>query len=265
MWWRRIVLWARVIAVTWAGLVGLLEVLVHYELVTPSPRVQPTIWIISLSMIGLGSLGGIIGDAVKQRFAERKSLYDNALMTLLIELSRDQTARFEDLGGSVYRPARWRRTVRHEDGTRSVRLKRVHRFRPSAFPLPSGITWTARTGAVGECWTSHRPVPKNWQAVAAKYQGPVGAADFRRVSKETKNGFSLDEFNAIAHRYSEVLAVPVWDPARDDKQVGVLSVDRLYAEDVTFKPILSSTVAQRLVAATSAAVGSILKPQGKND
>ncbi|WP_353113860.1 hypothetical protein [Microbacterium sp.] len=262
MWWSRVVLGARIVAVVWAGLVGLLEVLTHYEIVKPSEKLAPTIWIISLLMIGLGSLGGIISEAVKNRFAAKSQKYDTALMSLLIELCRDGEVRFEDLGGSVYRAARWRRTVRHPDGSKGTRLVRVHRFRPSAYPAPSGITWTDKTGAVGECWSKHRPVPKNWHAVAAKYQEPITATDFRGVSKATKNGFELEEFNAIAGKYSELLAVPVWDPAHDDRQIGVLSVDRLYTEGDSFKAVLNLAASQRLISATSATIGSILRPRG---
>lgn len=261
MWWSRVVLGARIVAVVWAGLVGLLEVLTYFEIVKPSEKLAPTIWTISLLMIGLGSLGGIISEAVKNRFAAKRERYDKALMSLFIELCRDGGVRFEELGGSVYRAARWRRTIRYEDGTKGTRLVRVHRFRPSGFPAPSGIAWTDRTGAVGECWTTRRPVYKDWHAVAKKYREPITAGEFRSVSKKTKNGFEVEQFNAIARKYSEMQVVPILDQAHDDRQIGVLSVDRLYVEDGVFQAVLDLRISLRLISATSAAVGSILKPR----
>ncbi|MBZ4488029.1 hypothetical protein LQ938_11885 [Microbacterium sp. cx-55] len=265
MWWKHVVFWAKVAAAIWVGLVGLLEVLTRYEVVEPNDNLQPTVWVISLIILGVGSVGELIGEAVKNRFAEKKGRYDAALMSMVIELCRDGTLRFEDLGGSVYRRARWRRTVTHEDGTKSQRLKRVHRFRPSAYPPPSGITWTARTGAVGECWEKHRHIYKDWHAVASKYPDPLTATEYARVSKSTKNGFTLEEFNSIARKYSELLAVPIYDPLNDEKQLGVLSVDRLFDSEQSFAPVLGKEPKQRLVFAASATIGSILKPQAKND
>ncbi|AZS48170.1 hypothetical protein CVS53_02886 [Microbacterium oxydans] len=258
---------ARIVAVVWAGLVGLLEGLIYYEVIVPHEKLQPTVWIISIALIGVGSLGELIGDAVENRYAVKKARYDKAIMSMLIELCRDGSLRFEDLGGSIYKPAKWwRRSVKYDDKSKSRRLKRVHRFRPAEFPPPSGITWTARTGVVGECWDKHRPSYRDWYAVARKYPEPLTEREYARVSKETKNGFSLDEFNAIVRKYSELFAVPIYDPSNDEKQLGVLSVDRVYDdEQSSFTPVLGKDAKQRLVFAASATIGSILRPQGKNE
>ncbi|WP_144833032.1 hypothetical protein [Microbacterium sp. BH-3-3-3] len=265
MWWKRVVFWARVAAIVWVALVGLNEVLTFYKVYEPSPNLQPTIWLVSVLLLGVGSLGNLIGDAVRDRFAVKRGKLDSAMMSMIIELCADGSLRFDDLGGSVYKPAWLPRFVRDSSGEKVQRLKRVHRFRPSASSPPSGISWTARTGAVGECWSLRRPVYKDWHAVASRYKEPLTATEFARVSKATRNGFSLDQFNVIASKYSELLAVPVYDPQNDAKLIGVVSVDRLFDPDVAYTKTLDASPKKRLVFAASAAIGIILKPQAKTD
>jgi hypothetical protein len=252
--WSRGIFWVRIAAAIFAAGAGLLTALDFYGAITLSPKFEPAVWAVSLVIIGGDNIGTLISRKFHSNQTAREKQIDKALMGLLISLAETQALRFEHLGASVYVSPWWDRS--------NKRLKRVRRFRPAGYPLQSGISWTSVTGAVGECWTAHAVVHKDWSKIARKYHGVIlDEAQFAKVSVATRHGFTCEQFNAIAGKYSEILAVPVWHGRNERRQIGVLTIDRAFQEDeATFTARLNIKGNIDVASATASAVGTILKP-----
>lgn len=256
--WSKIVLVGRIIAVAWALWVGIMEVLTYYQIVTVQLNFQPIVWLVSLVVMGIGSLGGIIGDHLAESKTKKGRKYEAALMGLLINLSGASDIRFQHLGGSVYTQApRWQQFLHRRSHPDTTLLHRIHRFRPADYPPPSAIRWTSRTGAVGECWTAHRTIHKSLYEVAEQSQGGLTPKQFDVLESGSQGGFTVGEFNIIAPKYSEVLATPLLD--KQDRQIGVLSIDRSYVRVNQFESRLDDPGIQPNISATAAIISNIME------
>lgn len=262
MWWPRTVFTLRIAAVTFAGLVGLAAVLQHFELITLAPAFEPWVWGISLSIIALDNLGTVVSRKYHNSRAAQYFKMERHLMAMVIQLSQSRDLRFEELGASIYVASKLPKRSRSP-----VRLKRIMRFRPAGYPQRSGIKWTAATGTVGDCWTNQTTRHKNTHAIAAKYVGTaIEPAAYAKIPKETRQGFTCKEFNAIVGNYSEILAVPIWHGRKERKLVGVLTVDRLYQEDeASFSPYLNKSDPTNVAATAASAVGRTLYPGSEHE
>jgi hypothetical protein len=259
--WSRLVFWLRLGAVLFAGIVGLLAVLDFYQVLQLSPNFDPWVWSISLAIIAADNVGTLISRAVRARLGRKDAKIEAALMSLLLAVTDAGDLRFQDLGASVY-VTTWRGRLRGRSGRRPMPLKRIHRFRPSGYPLRSGIAWSAATGAVGECWRTHRVVHKKWHAIATTYDGvELDEAQFAKISKDARSGFTCEQFNAIVGKYSEIVTVPIWHGRNDRRQIGVLSLDRVFqADQPDFSYQLGKKDVLAVASATASAAGRILKP-----
>lgn len=258
--WPRVVFWLRLGAVAWVTLVGVVAALQASGTVPRLPKLEPWAWAFSLVILGIDNAGTLISRGVHKIARERNAELEKALMSLLIDVARSGGVRFEDLGASVFQPSRLDRLVRREPH----QLVRTVRFRPSDYPLQSGIDWAPSKGAVGAAWSGRKEVYKNWRNIAERWGGVDDMSDdqFKRISASSRMNFSKKEFLAIAGKYSEVLVLPIWH-RKKNRMIGVLSIDRAFkAEDATFTPELEKKGTREVAAATASLVGRILHPNG---
>jgi hypothetical protein len=255
--WTKTIWWLRFAVVLWVASIGVVTALQAVGLVPALPKLSPYVWVISLVILGVDNLGTLISRKYNSNKRRTLDEIERALMTLVITVAHETTLRFEDLGAGVYVISThwWKRGSKEQ-------LSRIKRFRPAGYPQQSGISWSSRTGAVGECLRTRKPVHKNWQRLAEKY-GEVEVPDeqFNKMPEQTRCGFTRDEFNTIVGKYSEVLAVPIWHGRKERTMLGILTVDRAFkGQDDNFISRLQST---RDVAASAASVVSrSLKPSG---
>jgi hypothetical protein len=195
-------------------------------------------WIAVGAAVGVGGLTFI--DQIRQISARYQSAQRNAarttmqqeLITLMYLITEDKTVKLIDLGASVFNIRRYW-TLRPAFipipwlPWREQRLHRILRFRLSASPQTSQLSWTKGKGAIGKCWEERQPVLLDRRATIAQFgegKHPTDDAAFSRLTTDQRAGFSREEFNQMIDRYGEILAVPVV-AKYSGEFLGVLSID----------------------------------------
>ncbi|WP_168626987.1 hypothetical protein [Cryobacterium sp. BB307] len=231
----------RIGALLWVTVVGVTAALQANGLVPNLPRLEPFAWAFSLVVIGVDNAGSLVVRRWEDNRAILSRKIETALMALLIGLVKGKKElRFEELGANVYTVSWLDKTLQRSDEAR--RLKRIKRFRPG-YPQQSGIRWTPRTGTVGQCWSERREVHWTGHNLAKRHAGTsFSEEEFLNIRKDTRQGFTREEFQSIVGKYSEILAVPIWHPQKDGKMLGVLTIDRAYKQsDDVFVPMLAKS------------------------
>jgi hypothetical protein len=146
-----------------------------------------------------------------------RSRVQKAVVAALVRISTDRLVDIRFLGASVF-------VLRRQGWLMRQRLVPVVRFRLDDSPQPSAITWSRGKGVIGRCWlnrrTQHvscRPVVMTW----GKRQ--LTSEQFEQLPEVVRSGFSYREFVGIAHKYAEILAVPILSEAGET--LGVMSID----------------------------------------
>lgn len=239
---------------TFAGLdlIGVLSV---------SPGLEKTAWVVNLVIIAVDSLGGLAANRVRKHRRERLAGIEKALMGLLIQLDRNERLRFAELGASVYVPSRWSNFFQRPQS--KVRLKRIVRFRPAGYPQQSAIAWVGAKGLVGAAWCTRHAQYADFSALARRWGGKdISPERFSKIPEETRAGFTLEEFRRVVGKYSEIAAEPLWHEGKERKLIGVLSVDRAFdAKDENYVAQLGVIETQSIIAATASTISGILKPK----
>lgn len=133
---------------------------------------------------------------------------------LLVDLAAITKVKITDLGVSVF-------SSRALIGERIVR---VSRYRLDEAPQATRVRWTRGKGAVGQCWDTGRPVHRDWRPNLQEYSHvELTREDFERIPEDGRDGFTYEEFRAMAAKYREVLAHPILSEAGE--MLGVISVD----------------------------------------
>ena len=263
--WGTISFWLRFAAALWAAGVGVVVGLQAAEIVPRTPKLEATVWVVSLAIIGVDNVGTLIVRRLRRGRTQRQSALEKALMGMLVLMSATEQVRFEQLGASVYVPSRlnWIRRRRQKP----EQLKRILRYRPSQTPQQSGIQWTSATGVVGACWTHQAKQYKNTYAIAAKYNGAMVLEEqFKGMPKVTRGGFTREQFNAIAGKYSEIHAEPIWHPQRERKLIGVMTIDRAFhSNGATFRAEFERNGLTDQAALTAKVVANALRPERAED
>jgi hypothetical protein len=235
--WVTIATGYRLLLIVGGASVGALQALVANKVVSWSPWVVVTV----ASVVGgIAALDNVRLLFHKLRMHEREVARSKMHKPLVGALNAVATARnipLEKLGISVFaiRPRLGRRYVILP--WRRGRLKRVFRFRLSDYPPRSEVQWTEGKGTIGQCWSTGVKAFHDRRPVAARYGAghSPDEAQYRLLTHEEHNGFTLEEFRQTVDKYGEIIAVPI---RRDHsgKMVGVLSIDCLasaYPDDQT--------------------------------
>jgi hypothetical protein len=266
MWLNRLFFGMRIGAVLWVAAVGIVAALQASGLVPDLPKLEPWAWAVSLVVLGVDNAGTLVLRAQQSHRRGQNQQIEKALQSLLIEVAKGGKVRFEELGASVYRPSRRDRFNRKDQDPDLI--LRVVRYRPAGYPQQSGVTWTPSKGIVGRAWSSRREAYIDWRPIVARYAGVADMTDeqfLKKIPEKTRLGFTRTEFVAIVDKYSEILAVPIWHGRKDNKLVGVLSIDRAYkADDATFNPQLNAKGTREVAVATGSVVARILFPVRDN-
>lgn len=177
-------------------------------------------------LVFIGTISGIIRGRRNSALARRSERLREAVISSLHTISEVTGVDIWVLGGSVFIPKRrLRRAWRQE-------LRRALRFRLSNTPLPSDVTWVGVKGAIGRAWKTKRVIHQNWAEVATSIASDPASEDrvFEELPSNLRGEFTSDELRSIAGKYSEILAVPVWN-RRNTKVLGVLSIDVPWSTD----------------------------------
>lgn len=261
--WSKIVFWLRLGAAVFAGVAAILGVYNHYAADDQKlpEGFEPITWGIALAIVMFDNVGTLISRKVHAVRSGRRSRIEKALMGMIINLAKTNALPFDEIGASVYVPY-WRDVALRRSSDK-VRLKRIIRYRPAGYPLQSGVNWRAGKGMVGSAWQSRSSRYLNTHAIAKAHGGQdLSPAQFARLSKDTRCGFTVAEFNAISGKYSEIRAEPLWHGRKERVLVGVLSIDRAYiAEDDRFASKLDKKQTREVAAAAASLVSDILKPR----
>jgi hypothetical protein len=261
--WKRFTFWLRIGAVLWVALLGLTVALQSTGLVPDLPKLEPIAWAVSLVIIAGDNVGSLLARWVRREQSERLAEIRTALRGVLIELSKTDDMRFEELGASVWIVPSWR--DRHLYFWRPDALKRAIRERPAQFPQKSGVEWTRGKGNVGACWDREATQYLDCRSRADAWSGSTPTqADYNALSEVDRAGLTYPDFVRIAKKYTEVLAEPIWHPTRDNVLIGVLSIDRARrADGGSFTPQLNPEKAGDRAAMTAVVVGRILKTRSQ--
>lgn len=150
-----------------------------------------------------------------------------ALTALLAGISDEHKVPIQHLGANVFVPRlRLVGTGKRLRRPRRV-LVRVIRFRLDNHPQPTAVTWLPTKGAIGKCWARKRTVHRDWHGQADRHgDHDLTKDEFEQISVDDRDGFTFEEFVAIARKYNEALAVPVLSEA--GAVLGVISIDVAY-------------------------------------
>ena len=265
MWsWSSVVFWLRIGAVLWAVVVAVALILLAHKQLTLSPGLEATAWIVSAIIIGVDNLGTLFRRKANRDLHRFRADIDEAILPMLTQMAETRQVRFEQLGGSVYRPKRQRWFSQ-----KPKVMERLRRVRPSNYPRRNGVTWTASTGQVGASFTVGAPVYQDWHAAGMEWQKHRLRSDadkaFAELDEAIRGKHSYEEFVAAAGRYSEVIAIPLLNPLNDSEVIGVLTIDRAFEEDnLQYAPFLNTQAAERIYAGPQELLASILKPAGSS-
>jgi hypothetical protein len=106
-------------------------------------------------------------------------------------------------------------------------LERVAKLRLAHMPPSSGITWTRGKGVIGRCWAEQRivavPTGKLYAKVTAQ-----SAVEWDKLPNEIRLNLTYPEFCQIRHKYSGVIAIPIFDQAKRVR--GCVALDSVGSE-----------------------------------
>ncbi|MFF7684132.1 hypothetical protein ACFZA2_15395 [Microbacterium sp. NPDC007973] len=258
--WSRLVLVMRFVAIGWAAVVGVWSGLVYYELIDPKPSLEPWGWIASIVLIGVENAGTLIVRRFRSRSTDQNARIESTLKTALLQVTQSREVTYQDLGASVFVPTLWSRVRRHSGA--QVRLKRISRFRPAGYPQQSGVSWTGAKGVIGTALRSKTHSYTDFSPIIRRYGvDPIPLPVFNSLPGRFKLGLDLDEFNSAIGKYSEIVAIPIWQDGKDRGLIGVLSIDRAYEADESENRVLNRRATRETAATAAASIGSILKPK----
>jgi hypothetical protein len=201
-----------------AGLtVGTVNVLADRELLTLSPTTQVVIIVALAGVTFLDNSRLAVKRAQEPADAELHLRVQKALLGVLIAISETHNVRVSHLGSSIF-------VERRVGPLKRKTLVRRFRFRLGDYPPASDVQWEKGKGAVGTCWETGAAVHRDRRRVAEKYGNTnLNEAQFEKLSRRAKSGFTHDEFRSMVGKYAEVLAVPIKTPTGEF--VGIVSVD----------------------------------------
>ncbi len=261
--WKRLTLVLRIGAVLWAAILGLTVALQSTGLVPDLPKLEPFAWAVSLIIIAGDNVGSLAARKLRRDRNEQLAEVRTALSGILIELSKTDEMRFEELGASVWTVPNWRE--RYLYFWKPNILKRAVRERPAQFPQKSAIEWTPGKGNIGRCWEQQATQYLDCHARADRWSGDTPTeAEFAALPEQDRAGLTYADFLKIAKKYTEVLAEPIWHPTRENVLIGVLSIDRARRLDGgSFTPQLDPEKSGHRAATTAVMVGRILKSRSQ--
>ena len=259
--WPVISLILRWLIIAYAAVVGIGVALASLHLIEPLPKLEASVWIISLVVLGIENAGTIVVRAFRSRRAKRTVELETAIQAALLQIVGHSAVHLEEIGGNVYMASRWDRWRQKPHD--KVRLKRIARLRPGGYPQESGVAWAAGKGVVGECWSKKKRIHKPWHAVAARYaDAELDEASFAKIPAATRYGFTFQEFVSIVDKYAEVLAEPIWDSRKKGTMLGVISIDRAYrSQPAPYISELNAGATHESAGYAARVVSRILKPR----
>lgn len=144
-------------------------------------------------------------------------------------------------------------------GWRSVRLERTTRIRLNDHPQPSPVAWVGDKGAIGYAYQRRTQKHVNWVAIAKRYGNvEFTESSYAKVRDDTKFGFTREEFQAIVHKYGEILATPIW--SEDQRRcVGVLAIDvPMSVEHANLGTCLNTRQVHEIASSSAAVLSGII-------
>lgn len=260
--WAAISLTARIAIIAYTAIVGLGAALTALGIITALPKLDTWVWFISLIVLGVENIVTLVIRHFRSKRGSRGAKLEDALASALIQIVRENPAlHLEELGANVYWFSRWDRFRRADH--KQTRLNRIARFRPGRYPQESGVAWSAGKGTVGLCWSMKKRVHRDWHAVAERWGNvELDQKAFETIPEGTRCGFTLTEFQAIAGKYSEVLAEPIWDSRKNGVMLGVITIDRAYrpAASEVHMPQLDKRATHGSAGIAAGVVSRILRP-----
>lgn len=189
-----------------------------------------TLFLATLSVgivTALVSVGSSIAGARAGTREGARVRVQKVLIQCLLAVAKEVGVEPDHVGVSAYLPAwRWVRNDDERIGRPRRVLARVERMRLTEDTPPSRVARLKGKAAVGECWATARVVHQPWlKQLRDHSSASLSESEFAQMDAGLKVGLTHREFVAIAHKYSEVLAVPVLSVA--GAVIGVLSVDIL--------------------------------------
>ncbi len=107
---------------------------------------------------------------------------------------------------------------------RPERLLRVERVRLPDDLHESPVQFTVGKGAVGCCWQQVRAIHRDWRQINERYPDvETLRGRWSKIPDSTRNGFSVEDFGSLLHKYAEVLTIPI---VINSKIEGCLAIDR---------------------------------------
>jgi hypothetical protein len=200
--------------------VVVVKALVVLEVIPDKPWWEAGVLFFVGIVVFIQSIHSIVQNARKPSVEARQSRVHKAALATVRGIAGVTGLDPLALGVSVYVPETKRRWFR-----KVTRLKRIERLRINDHPQKTDVTWVPHKGAVGEAWARKAVQHKDWTSIAKKYgDKELTDAGWNRVAKATASGFTRDEFTAIAGKYAEILALPIWNDT-NTKVLGVLAID----------------------------------------
>jgi len=249
----RIVIAVAAIAAVFVSILQTQGVLPKNDLLTAS------VTFVSLIVIALDNLVTLIRRGARDKRVKRELEISNALMALLLNVGKQNSLRFEQLGACVY-------VAKKPIWTRTTELVRISRFRPSGYPQQSGVTWRPKKGVVGQAWGDRKTTYKNWHAVAERYSNAeITDESFKKIGLAARSGFTKADFVSIVGKYSEILAEPIWDTRVKKKCIGIVAIDRQYEAGVAVEgEPLNHADTRSFLSTTAALLGTVLSTPTEN-
>jgi hypothetical protein len=102
------------------------------------------------------------------------------------------------------------------------RLAREHYL---SDPPPSQIWWTPGKGIIGRCVATGQKQIVNVRTIDTQLSQLVTAEEWGALPDERRMGLSFKEYEKIRGKYGTVVAMPIIDPARGHRVIGVVSLD----------------------------------------
>lgn len=223
---------AAVVAAATAVLLGLTQL----KVVHPPLRLQVTAVAASAGLAFLSTVTAAVGTWRRRRDAAVHDRVSFVLRTLAYTVQDLTDLDTRELGLALHllRADRWppgaalanlAATVSPSRRAARLRLVRVVRERASHRPSASGVVWRPGKGVIGLCVATGEVVGQDVATDTASFTG-VPRERWPAVPSQVRDGFSWEEFTALAGRYGAVLAAPLIDDSGPSSQVvGCVSLD----------------------------------------